>query len=283
MKVAYVCNPYHWNSYSILRTLYEELLRREEIETVLCKRPEEAPEDVDQIWIFSSTIPVVNPNSKFMVVIGSAEPDRFLPERFYAADLYATWSAVVHKEYPSTLFLPLHADKRYFKPLDIPKEYDCVFLGTGSHPRIKTRRATVEALRERGVRVLAVGEGWTTKHPDNRAFVSGDELIRSYNLAHLALDLTDTTSSMSSRLFQAAMCAVPVLTMERDDTTEMFVPDREVFYYKNAADCVNRACLLLANKGALEEAGRAAYSRAVRCHDVTERLDVLLQAIKERL
>lgn len=275
-KIAYVCNPYHWESYSVLRTLYEALRRRKEVTTLLCRRTEKAPPDVDQIWVFSSMIPIKNPRKKFMVVIGSAEPSKFIISRFRAADVYATWSTVVHKKYPSTFFLPLHADSRYFKPLGLQKTVDCVFLGVAGHPRIKTRRASVAAIRARGISVLVGGQGWG-KHKHNRKFLAGGRLIQAYNRARLALDLTNETTSMSSRLFQSAMCGVPVVTMRRDDTAEMFEPDKEIFLYDNDAELPRFVEGLLKDKARLARVGEAARQRALRDHDVDARLDSLLK------
>ena len=279
MKIAYVCNQYHWKSYSTVRTLLEALEARADV--VQCESVKAAPDHVDQVWIASSVIPIEK-NGRFTVVIGFSDPTMFRAERLEAADVYVTSSNEIAVDYPSAFYMPTFADRRYFVPMDVEKEWDCVFTGVGQHPYIKNRVQLVTALREKGVRVRVYGREWP-QHQDNQPFVSGPKLIEALNKAHLALDLTNDRASIGCRMFQAAMCGVPTLTCEREDLAELFAPEREIFFYKNAADCVNRACLLLANKGALEEAGRAAYSRAVRCHDVTHRVDALLDVVRDRM
>ena len=279
MKIAYVCSSYHWKSYSVVRTLLEALQKR--VEVVRCENASNVPDDADQVWIASSVLPIER-TGKFTVVIGFSDPTMFRLERLKAADLYITQNKEIASTHSDTHYMPMFADKGYFVPMNVEKEWDCVFTGVGRHPKVKTRIQIVDTLRSKGLRVRVYGTEWP-QHEDNQPFVSGRELIEVFNKAHLALDLTRNDVAMGSRIFQAAMCGVPTLTCEREDLAELFAPEREIFFYKNAADCVNRACLLLANKGALEEAVRAAYSRAVRCHDVTHRVDALLDVVRDRM
>lgn len=281
MKIGYVCNRYHWQGYSVLRLLYEALQRRPGIEVSMCRRSQDVPANVDQIWIFGSARPIQNPHKKFMVVIGSTEPSEFRLARLHAADVYTTPSAVIHQKYPMTYYLPVFSDKRYFRPLPVKKTLDCVFLGVAAHPRVKNRRRNVLRIRKRGITVLAGGRDWLEqKHKYNRGLLAGRHLIQAFNRAHLVLDLMNKTTCMSSRPFQGPMCGVPVLTLKRDDMAQLFEPGKEMFFYENDAELPDVVEGLLKDKKRLAAVGKAARQRALRDHDVEARLDSLLEWTK---
>lgn len=272
MKIAYVCENYHWESYTVVRSLLELLKRKAEV--VACRRVQDAPNDVDQIWIASSSLPIGGKTGKFTVAIGFSDPSRFKLARLKAVDLYATQSKRVAEKYPRTYHLPLFADKRYFVPMPVKKEWDCVFIGLGEHQFVTNRVQVVGAVREKGVRVRVYGAKWP-KHVDNRPFVSGPKLIKVFNSAHLALDVSNTTVSIGSRIFQAAMCGTPVITRARDDVAELFTPDREIFFYRRDSALPNLVKSLLRDKAHLRCVGEAARQRAIQDHDAALRLDTL--------
>jgi len=278
LKIAYISSHWHWASYSVLRLLYEALRRRDGVEVVFANSISKSPADADQVWVFGMKSAFSKIPGKFSVVWGGTEPSGFKLARFRAADFYVTWSRIIQQRYPTAYYLSVFSDKRYFVPMPIEKTVECTFLGCADHPRVKGRREIIFKLRRAGIRVLAAGGGWEKhKHKDNRALLVGKELIGAFNRGYLALDLTNSTTSMSSRVFQAAMCGIPALTMRRADMAELFEPEREIFFYDKDSDIPKRVQELLKNKSLLAEVGAAARQRALRDHDVDARLDSLLK------
>ena len=284
MKILYSHNGYHFESYSVVRLLLEELKRRYEVITLIStnRRRADAHMPGCNLSISVGANSAIPSNSPYKVVISFTDPPFFQKWRYDLADLYLSTSLEISREFPGALYLPFYTDERYFRPLDSPKTYDCALIGLGSHPRILYRVEVVDRLREAGLRVLTAGKRWPD-HEDNKGFLSGDDLVNAFCSARFSLDITNHTTSQGSRIFQAASCGIPTITLDREDARQHFEPDKEILLYRdaNASSAVNTIIECVKNVDA-QAVGCNARKRALRDHTVALRVDYLAEELKRR-
>lgn len=278
MRIAYVCQSWHWDSYSYARCMYETLLAFGH-EVRLFRNMDNIRWKPEQVWVASSLVPL-NEVDAFTVVFGLSDPNMFAKERMEFGDLYCTISLDISKEYGAYHF-PYAGNAKYFRPLRLERKVDCVFTGVGKHPWIPERPTMVRRLREAGLRVLAYGPDWRSieKHPDNKRFARGRGLIRAINSAKISVDLTNKKSSFSTRVFQGSMCTTPVLTCDRPDVRQLFEAEQEILLYRNIDDMVEIARSYITDPETLRDIGERALLRCVHDHTIESRIAELLMHI----
>jgi hypothetical protein len=275
IKIAFISDKYHWSSYSVVRSLYEELGRHPEIESVTPYEFENA-----DLMICAGVNARVMERKVPIVRIGLSDPNLFFKELSDNCDLYIT------NDYKTSTnldcyYMPCFADKNYFKKLDIKKEIDILFVGNKHHPFVKDRAGTISKLRKEGFNIKCFGHGWAN------GFIEGDRLVQEYNKAHLCLDLTDDTTSLGSRIFQSSMCGTPVITKGREDLKELLKDSsEEVLLYGSYPDLVNTLRIVFSESAKeekfLEEIGLKARERCLKDHDVFIRVNGLLEHLNDK-
>jgi hypothetical protein len=267
----------------MMRSLSEELARRHDV-TVLHAEKADAFNALDYDIVISAGFKTVIPSrARYKVVIGLADPSRFQRWRIDAADLYATGSREIVHEFPDeAIYLPPCTDANYFQPMDLPRKFDCAMVGLGVHPRIKYRIQLVNSLRKAGLRVLTAGSDWP-KHRDNWGFRTGPGLVKAFCVARFSLDITLKSSSLCSRIFQAASCGTPTITIDREDTRLLFEPDKEILFYQEAeVQSATEAIVDHVKKADWPVIGKRARARTLRDHDIVSRVDTLMAALEQR-
>ena len=253
------CQRYHWESYSVVRSLYEELNHQ-------------VPANTD--ILFALGVGAVVHNISKVVRIGLSDPNLFATKNAQECDLYVTNSKRI-SEALGYYHMPCFSDKRYFKPMAEEKETDILFIGVRDHPFIPHRREWIEQLQGEGFNIKCFGQGW------KNGFIEGEELIREINKAHLCLDITTDVSAMSSRIFQSSMCGTPVITFGRPDLEELF-DDEEIFTYVDYPDLSKLLRLLLQEPAYLKRVGKMVMESSQRDHDVSIRVKNLLEHLNDK-
>jgi len=141
-----------------------------------------------------------------------------------------------------------------------------LFVGTLRHPYIPIRVNYIQALAHE-IQLTSYGNGFGDT-------LKGEKLIEAYCKAHLNLDICTTVSSLASRIFQAAACGTPTLTMKREDVLQCFEDDKEILTYTGGYDnmviAIKKA---LENKDRLAEIGENARKRCIRDHGIRQRIN----------
>lgn len=269
---------YNWQSYSIVRSFVETISRITDCK--LSTDPKCDFSDCETIIVFSSILPLPKKRiDQVLVVFGPSDPNMFNKSRVSAANLYITFSLATAREYDETTWMGIYSDIRYFYPTNVMRTHDCVFVGLGSHPHNPARIPVVNALRQKGISVLTFGAGWP-KHPDNRGYVVGKDLLNAYCSARVVLDVPTGESSIGSRIPQASLCGTPVITIDREDIRQLFngeSVDQEIILAK-PGDYVQTVVRAL-GRDDLNKIGMAARNRCIRDHDVVRRVAQLFGMI----
>jgi spore maturation protein CgeB len=271
VKIAFVSDKYHWSSYSVVRSLYEELSKYCEVVYVW---EDIIPDDVELILLVGANSKTMNPKCP-VVRIGLSDPNLYSYKQSIDCDLRVTNDYRI-STMTNDWYMPCFADKNYFKKLDVEKETDILFVGVKHHPYIQNRAEIVSKLRKQGLEIKTFGHNW------NEGFIEGDRLVEEYNKAHLCLDLTNDTTALGSRIFQSSMCGTPVITKNRKDVLQLFNENEEIFIYEDFADLVNYLEYLKQMPDRVLRIGKRARQRCLKEHDVSTRVKGLLEHINDK-
>jgi spore maturation protein CgeB len=196
-----------------------------------------------------------------------------------------------HYRSPAARALYCSVDPDAYPPLDVPKRWDLSYLGTYS----PDRQPTLERLLLDPARAL----------PDRRFVVAGPQYPAGiewpanveriehlppadhpafYCASRFTLNVTRADMiaagwSPSVRLFEAAACAVPVISDRWEGLDSLFAPGREIVLAETSDDVID-----LLRGGDTEAAaamGRAARARVLAGHTAADRARELQTALGE--
>lgn len=291
MKICIIIPFYYkWNSGANIRAHYDYLKNIYEVD--LYSKKELKGVDInkyDLIMLHGSG--AVLPNdlykgcNKPIFGFGWSDPNLFNETHFGQSDVYFTNHLNTFKKCEvrsdkKVYYYQTACNKKFHKNLNLEKINDVLVFGCGNHNFITNRNEVVNKLRQNGFQIRVFGRGWD-KHPDTYGFIEGEEFIKEINQSHIVLDIMNKTSSWAHRILEASACATPVLTMDREDTKQMFEENREILYYKNFEDVVNHLHFYLGCKDRLKEIGLEAQKRCYAQHDISNRIQELIKIINE--
>jgi spore maturation protein CgeB len=183
--------------------------------------------------------------------------------------------------------LPFHClvDAERYRPVEVERGYALGYLGTYSADR---QRAVEQLLLEPARRLpgkrFVIGgpqypdEMVRTANVDRLEHVAPDDHPRFYSAQRVTLNVTRAPMvaagwSPSVRLFEAAACAVPVVSDWWPGLDAFFVPGVEILVASGADDVVR--VLTEVDDRELAEIGRRARQRVVREHTADRRAEQL--------
>jgi len=287
MKILMVHDNYKWDSYSIVRSACDILKEREDVEYIeLGSEKINELGEGDYVWIYSSRFSLLNieyeelkKKGVTIVNLGLSDPNMFEEERLKWCDVYCTndWNTFFdYGANPEMLYLFLvGVDLKRFQKIDTLKVTDVLFVGTFSHPYIPMRKTYIQKLKDENFNFKGFGEGF-------KRYLNGPELITEYNLAHLNLDICTKYSSLGSRIFQAAACGVPTLTLKREDVLQCFEDGKEILTYEGGYNEMKYAIIeALRDKDKLAWIGENARQRCIKEHGMRKRIDDLIKYLGE--
>jgi len=220
------------------------------------------------------------------------------PELVPGYDLYLSFTGgptlrFIERELgsPAARALYCQADPERYRPLDVPTRWDLSYLGTYSDDRQLTVEkllcAAARALPER--RFCVAGP----QYPHDIAWPANVERIEHvppaehpdfYAASRFTLNVTRADMiaagwSPSVRLFEAAMCACPVISDEWEGLERLFAPSREILLARTTDDVI--AALEGISAPQARSIGDAARQRALAEHTAAVRAGELEQHLEE--
>jgi spore maturation protein CgeB len=182
---------------------------------------------------------------------------------------------------PAARALYCSVDPEAYPPLDVPKKWDLSYLGTYSDDRQPTlERLLIEPARRMPDRRFVVAG---PQYPIEIAWPANVQRIEHlppsehaefYAASRFTLNVTRADMiaagwSPSVRLFEAAACAVPVISDKWEGIESLFAPGSEMLLAEKSDEVVD----ILRGRGAEEAAamGRAARARVMDGHTAAHR------------
>lgn len=232
--------------------------------------------------------------------LGRGDFEYLSPELIPSYDLYLSFTGGptlrrIERDLGSPAARPLYcqADPERYRPLDAATRWDLSYLGTWSEDRQPTVErlllATARALPERRFCVAGPlypeGIAW----PDNVQrihHVPPDEHPAFYAASRFTLNVTRADMiaagwSPSVRLFEAALCACPVISDVWEGLDELFVPGREILLAHSTDDVI--AALEGLAPAKARAIGDAARNRALAAHTAAVRAAELERHLEETI
>lgn len=222
------------------------------------------------------------------------------PELVPGFDLYLSFTGgptlrFIERELGSPAARPLYcqADPARYRPLDVPTRWDLSYLGTWSEDRQPTVElllcAAARALPQR--RFCVAGPQYPadldwpanveridhvppSEHPDFYA-------ASRFTLNVTRADMIAAGWSPSVRLFEAALCACPVISDVWEGLNELFTPGREILLARSTEDVI--AALEGITASQARAIGKAARSKALASHTAAVRAAELERHLQEAM
>ena len=285
MRINYVSSKsYCWESYSPQRLTFEEMKKRNNIQIKWFNDIDSALKyPCDMIWLMgSNVIPTVKQNAQAIFVsFAMSDPACFRQVKFDNCSIYCTNSLEIFKKFKDNkknkhvVYYDTSCNPDFQRDLNLKKETDIIVIATGKHPYVQDRIETVRRLRDDGFKIKVFGDKWN-EHTDNHPFVTGEELIKELNKAHLMLDLTNSKAAHGRKILESSCCGTPVVTQKREEIENWFKEDEEIIYYKGYGDLLFTLLSFLSNKDSLREIGLKAREKCLTHHTTKNRIDKLL-------
>jgi len=193
-----------------------------------------------------------------------------------------------HYGSPAARALYCSVDADAYPPLEIPKTWDLTYLGTYSDDRQPTlEQLLIEpARRLPQLRFAVAGPQYPADidWPDNVERIehlppaehAGFYSASRFTLNVTRADMIDAGWSPSVRLFEAAACAVPVISDKWVGLDQLFAPDSEIILADGSEEVVARL-----QQGGAEAIGKAARVRVLAEHTSHHRASELERHLEE--
>ncbi len=204
------------------------------------------------------------------------------------------------------------ANPNIYRPYDVPREFDVTFVGQ----RYGTRPVFLRSLFDAGIDVRAWGPHWQTPPAEPplwrragsavKAALQGrqiqrsdfplercgppledDDLIRMYSRSRISLGFSTVAllprpgeaaiKQVRLRDFEATMSGAFYLVEQFDELSDFFTPDREIVFFSDARELVDKARYYLQHDDERERIRQAGLRRAQTEHTWHQRFQMVFR------
>ncbi len=192
------------------------------------------------------------------------------------ADIYWTnWkfgTQLVSSIGGNPLFMPEGANPAYYKPLNLKRDLDVVFIGSN----YGYRQTLVNYLTDMGINVAAYGYGWLN------GFLTSEETILLYNRAKIVLGVggvgrTIKVNHLKGRDFEVPMCGAVYLTNYNPELADCFTIGKEIICYGSFEECLEMILSTLHDDHYAQAIRNAARCKSITHHTWVHRISQLMQ------
>lgn len=198
----------------------------------------------------------------------------------------------------------------YYKPLNLPKIYEVVFIGNVYGKRKKN----IEEIKKAGINIKCWGKGWS------EGLISEEDKIKTYSQSKININFTKSSGSfwkelaliflrrnydgsisinnpktwadnfrtflpsiwsrqIKGRIFRVTGCGGFLLTEDADNLKDCYEIGKEIVCFNNTKDLIKKIKYYLANDKEREKIAKAGYERALRDHTCEERFNEIFNTI----
>jgi hypothetical protein len=168
-------------------------------------------------------------------------------------------------------------------PMDIPQEYDVVFAG---HFEPDGRDAVLARVLDEGIDLRIFGPEWESSPLVNRIpmpeYLDGERYNRVLNASKIVLSFLSTLNrdTYTRRCFEVPASGAFLLSQYSDDLASLFEEGREIAFFRNAGELVEKIRYYLAHDEERRAIARAGHERVRKDgHDVTGRMRQMLEVL----
>jgi len=166
------------------------------------------------------------------------------------------------------------ADETWYRPLDIPFEYDVSFVGAcfGWRPKL------IDGLRRRGIDVVCFGRGWPNGAVANED-MNGIYARSRINLGCGGIGYSKDLLCLKGRDFEVPMAGALYLTQDNRELSQVFEIGREILTYRDVEDCARTIHAVLRDTAGAARIRADARARSLRDHTYRARWSQVFRTI----
>lgn len=182
------------------------------------------------------------------------------------------------------IYMPTACDVAFHTDLEIPRTTDILVYGCGIHPRFKPntyRLSMMKALMRtfKGATIKVFGRRW--KNIKHKPPIMGKAFLNEINRAKVSIDLQQDWAPLAHRMFECMACGTPVLTRKRGEVRKLLPTDNEIMVYTDFKSLAAQVQMLLDDETRRNALRKSMYDNTRRHHNIDNRIDVLLNGMKQ--
>lgn len=231
----------------------------------------------------------VSPATKIISVSGDDDKDFEPLKRYYALFMDCT---IIHqidylkdyyKEGVKNIYPTLGINTEIFKPMNLKKIYDVVFVGNAIEERVETIRFLIK----NGINLKIFGGRWDN-YPEFRKFclgyVSPEEMAKVINQTKINLGLSKNKYGKSAfkwRVFEIASCKSFSLIDYFSEYFRFFKDNKEIIMFKNDKELLEKIKYYLKHEKEREKIAENSYKKAIQKCNILEEFKKMFKKIIE--
>ena len=270
--------------YKKMEKLFVSLIKKEKPEYIFinARRDELTLETLEKIR-------KISPITKIISTSGDDDKDFEPAKRYHALFMDCT---IIHqinylknyyKEGVRNIYPTLGINIEIFKPMNLKKIYDVVFVGNAIEERVETIRFLIN----NKINLKVFGGRWDN-YPEFKqvclGYVSPEEMAKVINQTKINLGLSKNKYGKSAfkwRIFEIASCKSFSLIDYFSGYFEFFKNDKEIVMFKNNQDLLEKINYYLKHEKERERIAENSYKRAIKSCNILEEFKNLFKKIME--
>ena len=184
------------------------------------------------------------------------------------------------KDGAENVWFSIGVNTENFKPLNLEKKYDVVFIGGAGQERAEYMRFLVQ----QGIKVDIFGHGWE-KYPEFKDFyhfpLSSEEWVKVVNQSKINLSFSMGGSNklqLKGRPFEVSACKSFILVGYNEDYRDFFSKN-ELVMFKDKKDLLEKIKYYLKNEKEREKIADSAYKKITKKFSLMQELSIILKEI----
>jgi len=233
----------------------------------------------------------VSPKTQVFFVLqdDDAEFDNF--SRYFV--LFADYGLTLHKTFIEdykkqgfeNIYYSAGIDAEFFKPMNLPKKYDVVFIGCPkSGPSMRCE--FIKFLIDNGIKVKLFGYGWDD-YPEFKSIYGGmlesEEMIKVLNQTKIYLNLTRNgfgeNTDVKAKIFEGGACKVFVLNEFGPAYLDLFKEHKEMITFRTEKELLEKVKYYLKNDKERERMAEISYKKIRRVYALDVELDRIFREV----
>lgn len=232
----------------------------------------------------------VSPKTKTLVFFGDDDLQFESFSRYYAIFFdycflaQPRYAKKYKKEGIKNVFPTLGVNTNIFKPLDLKKKYDVVFIG---HPKSKQakRYESIKYLKDNGIKIEIFGWGWSN-FPDLRDIYGGaldvNDLVKTINQAKINIAFSKNDYGephLIGKVFEAKACKSFTLVEYCKEYLDYFKEGEEMVMFRDGRELVNKIKYYLKHEKERKKTAKAAYKKVIKDFSIDKDLDKFFKEV----
>ncbi|MBS3078636.1 glycosyltransferase [Candidatus Pacearchaeota archaeon] len=268
-----------------MNQMFLEVVEREKPDFIfMCVRNEE--------FYLSTLLKIreISPNTKTMLYFGDDDAAFEAFSRYYILflDLGLVFQRKYLKEYKKdgikNIFFTLGLNTKYFRHLNLKKEYDVTFIG---HPKTSEseRYELIKFLKDKGVKLTLFGWGWDN-YPEFKEIYKGaldsDKMVEVINQSKITLCFSHNhfgIPHMKGKFFEGSSCKTFVLTGYCDEYPRLLKEGKEIIMYQDREDLLEKINYYLKHEKEREKIANITYKKIRSTYSLDKDLDKIITSL----